>query len=586
MEFNELLKQYMSTLSLTAKELSDLSGISVSVISRYRSGDRRPHVDSDTVHALARALASCALEKNIPDMAEEDVLSTLKEALLSSSKSYEQFLRNFNILYDELKLNMKDLSTFTNYEVSFLYRIKAGTRKPLEFSAFCEKVAQYLSSHYTSLENLESIARLSGASVNDLRDTQIYYHAVYQWLLSNHTKQAKAATPEQKPNHDVSQFLAKMDTFDLEDYIKVIHFDELKVPTVPFHLPSTKIYYGISKMREGELDFFKSTVTSKITAPVFMYSDMPILDMAENMDFNKKWMFAIACSIKKGLHLNVIHHLDRPFEELLLGLEAWIPLYMTGQVSPYYIPNASTPVYHHLNYVSGAAALFGESVAGAPTDGKYTLTNNKEELSYYQRKASHILSHAEPLMEIYDATRQDDYRSFLEKDASTGGERKSILSALPVYTFSEALLDKILSANQVSVSDASAIKAYHILETERMERKLKGGLFTNEIALPPKDTYSMQPMSLSLAGCFFTTPILYTYEDMLAHLQETKEYADAHSHYALKINDVSPFHNIQVEIVKNKYVIVSKQKSPSIHFVIRQPQLVEALQNFTVPVVE
>jgi hypothetical protein len=38
--------------------------------------------------------------------------------------------------------------------------------------------------------------------------------------------------------------------------------------------------------------------------------------------------------MKKGIRLEVIHDLDRPFEEMMYGLESWIPLYMTGQVSP------------------------------------------------------------------------------------------------------------------------------------------------------------------------------------------------------------------------------------------------------------
>ena len=91
-----------------------------------------------------------------------------------------------------------------------------------------------------------------------------------------------------------------MDSFDLEDFIHVIHFDKLKVPPLPLHLPSTKNYYGIEKMREGELDFFKLTVTSKTGEPIFMCSDMPMLDLAKSNDFNKKWMFAIACAIKGG----------------------------------------------------------------------------------------------------------------------------------------------------------------------------------------------------------------------------------------------------------------------------------------------
>ena len=44
------------------------------------------------------------------------------------------------------------------------------------------------------------------------------------------------------------KFLSKLDDFDLNEYIKVIKFDELKVPSVPFQIPSSKTYFGIKEM--------------------------------------------------------------------------------------------------------------------------------------------------------------------------------------------------------------------------------------------------------------------------------------------------------------------------------------------------
>ena len=140
-----------------------------------------------------------------------------------------------------------------------------------------------------------------------------------------------------------------MDSFNLNDYIKAIKFDKLKVPNIPFYKAKTRNYYGLEEMKMGELNFFKSTVLSKSNEDIFMCSDMPMEDMAKDIDFGKKWMFAIAMSLKKGLNLNIIHNLDRPFNEMMLGLESWIPIYMTGQVSPYYFSEIKNTVYNHLN---------------------------------------------------------------------------------------------------------------------------------------------------------------------------------------------------------------------------------------------
>ena len=70
-------------------------------------------------------------------------------------------------------------------------------------------------------------------------------------------------------------------------------------------------------------------------------------------------MFGVAMSLKKGLNLNIIHNIDRPFNEMMLGLESWVPIYMTGQISPYYIKDKKNSIYEHINYTSGSVILTG-----------------------------------------------------------------------------------------------------------------------------------------------------------------------------------------------------------------------------------
>ena len=103
-------------------------------------------------------------------------------------------------------------------------------------------------------------------------------------------------------------YLKKLDEFDLNEYMTLIRFDQLKVPTVPFHLPSSRNYYGIEQMKQGELDFFRATALSRSKEPIFMNSDMPMADMAQDMEFNKSGCLALPTCLKKGLHLHMIHH--------------------------------------------------------------------------------------------------------------------------------------------------------------------------------------------------------------------------------------------------------------------------------------
>lgn len=171
-------------------------------------------------------------------------------------------------------------------------------------------------------------------------------------------------------------------------------------------------------------------------------------------------MFGLAAMRKKGLRLTVIHKINRPFNELMLGLENWIPLYMTGQIAPYYIKGVHNRIFCHFLNVSGAAALSGESVAGHHADGKYYLTKNKTELAYYTARAAHLLQKAQPLMEIYRADAAGGLNAFLLADVQTEGRRKNLLSSLPLYTMPSELLNDFLKAHHVSADGAEKIKAW------------------------------------------------------------------------------------------------------------------------------
>ena len=83
---------------------------------------------------------------------------------------------------------------------------------------------------------------------------------------------------------------------------------------------------------------------------------MPVEDMAADKEFARKYMFGLAMVLKKGLHIHIIHDVERPMKDMMLGLENWVPLYMTGQITPYYIKGVQNKVYSHLHYCSGASS--------------------------------------------------------------------------------------------------------------------------------------------------------------------------------------------------------------------------------------
>ena len=575
MTFCEQLNTYIKQIGCSSKELVNASGLSTSVISRYRRGDRSPNIRGKQLVQLADGLYELSSFKKL-NITRDEIYSNLSSSLNDVSIDFEQLSKNFNELIATLNINMSELSRFSSYDASLLSKIRTGNKTPSKPKIFIENVCGFVVKKYKLEDDKKAVAILIGCNLKDLKDNSSYYNKLFKWFSTN-------LVPA---NNYIDNFLNNLDKFDLNEYIKAIHFDEMKVPTIPFYKATSKTYYGIEEMKKGELDFFKATILSKNNEPVFMCSDMPMEDMAQDVEFGKKWMYAIAIMLKKGLHLNIIHNVDRPFNEMMLGLESWLPIYMTGQVSPYFLKGLQNNIYCHFNYVSGVAALYGECINGYHDKGKYTLTTNKNDISYYKTKAQCLLSKATSLMDIYKADSQNSFNAFLSSSIKIKASRRRILFSLPIHTISNNLLFKILKHNNVSAENIKAIQESVKFQKEIFKNTIEQNVIEDEISILSKEEFGKVKPFLFLADIFYDKKIYYTYEDYLEHINLTKKYEKENKNYKLSINNNNTFKNIQILVCEKNWVMISKANSPSIHFVIHHPKLRNAIENFIPPVVE
>lgn len=556
--FKDVLNNYLNELKISSKELSLKSNISESVISRYRRGSRVPN--EEQILKLATAIYNISIVQNIDMYTKEIITETLLNSITKDDFDYDNFSENLNELINILKININEMSRYITFDSSHISRIRYGKAKPSDPIEFSNKICNYIVTKYSTDSKLKLLSILNCTN-KDIEDNNKLFLLLHNWLTNNKTNK-----------NYINDFLNNLDDFNLNDYIKVIKFDELKVPNIPFYRVKTKNYYGIEEMKNGELDFFKGTVLSKTMEDIFMCSDMPMEDMAKDTDFGKKWMFAIAMSLKKGLHLNIIHNLNRPFNEMMLGLESWIPIYMTGQISPYYFKDNKNNIYEQLNYVSGSCALTGECIKGNHDKGKYYLTGNNKEVEYYKEKARLLLKKANSLMDIYNDF--DNYQHFLVKDSKVNGNRKRFLSTLPLFTIKDELLIDILKRNNISENDIKQIVKYKKIEENNIKNILKNNVINDNIyILDDNDS-----LNFPIENIFCNQKIKYNYDEYLKHLEMTKKYKN--DNYKLNIVDNKTFKNITITIIENSHVIISKNSDPVIHFVIRHPKLVSAISNF------
>lgn len=240
----------------------------------------------------------------------------------------------------------------------------------------------------------------------------------------------------------------------------------------------------------------------------------------------------------------------------------------------------------HLLKVSGAAALDGQAISECHESGRYYLTKNKAEVEYYKRLAQDMLNAASPLMEIYRADSAEKLKAFVMADSRTPGQRRSVLSTLPLYTMQPELLEKILAKNSVSQSDCKKIKSFAALQRQAVAAVLAANRLVDEVPLVSKQNFESEIRKLPLSGAFYEKDVLYDYEDYAEHLRQTLDFEAAHPNYSLLQTEENAFCNLQIIMNLGHWAMVSKEKSPAIHFVIRHPKLRGAIEKFSPPIVE
>ena len=113
----------------------------------------------------------------------------------------------------------------------------------------------------------------------------------------------------------------------------------------------------------------------------------------------------------------------------------------------------------------------------------------------------------------------------------------------------------------------------HFLQTLRFSS------VEDRIPVLSQEEYAEMPLTLSLSEMFYEHEICCTYDEYLEHYHQTMAFTERCPNYTVLPQHARIFRNIQIQIKHDEFVIISKNKSPVIHFVIRHPKMRKAIED-------
>lgn len=577
MEFYQLIDSYINEIGCSAKDLAEASGLSTSVISRYRTGERTPSPDSDIILKLAKGIS--ALSNSVRD--EKLVYNQLLASLKSKTNFANQAFYKANKLINELNIKQADIAKSLNYNASFISRVFSAQRYPSNVDIFLDEIAEYLSKDLDN-EQIHILSELVFAPEEELDNDKTRKEYILKWFHQDNTS--------------MINFLNSLDNFDYKDYLNTDYIHDNKLSPDSHQIPFSKHYVGIENMKKGEIDFMRATILSKTTDDIYMYNDMSMMDMIDE-NFLMEYMKGLSFLVKKGHKIHTIHNLDRPFQELLVGLETWLPLYMTGQIIPYYFEDFHDHVFCHATYSSSSVGLLGTSIHGFRNTGLYYLTQIQHEVDNLRRRAQEMIQLAKPLMKIYKQEHRNEFYKDFKEHLDESDSFSSILYAPPLTTLSDKLLNKMIDQylsdkESKGISDGITREAIlqqvnytHMIEDDLFKYMLDRKHVYTKFHVFTEKEFAHSPTFIPLSLGFGEVNLPYTYETYMEHVDLTRKVAQKSPSLEMEELSTSGFKNIQIRIGNGEkpWVLISKGMSPAIHFLIENPILADAIINMKDP---
>ena len=584
MEFSQVLRRCMDEAGCTGKELAQACGMSASTVSRYLAGTRTP--DAGSLPAREIALALCELAQGKGRVLDADKIC---EALLAGSRSQtpQGAGAKLTALLDAFGVTRAKLAEALGYSPSYISRVCSQTRNVSNFDEFAQAAGTFFAERALGTNAQDALLALCKEAIGP--DGDVVSEMDMQGesalkALATLTSAWLQAEQDAQPQSSIEPFLRKLDTFNLDTYLAAMQAARVqeeaagKVGEEAQKSAAMEALYtfyaGVDGFCQAELDFLAAAATEPAGSSVVMFSDMPMQDkMQAKPEFPARWIAALAMLLRTGHPIDNIHNVGRGLPEMMLGLEAWLPLYMTGMVRPYYLPSQPT-------------GLEGQAIAGAYEHVGCQLFRDEGTVAHFRQRANDLLATAKPLANVYTVQQAGELAAFLMHEAAQSGERMHVMSAPPLYTMSEELLEEAIAASTLDEAEAQRVRMARAAQLARAESELAHGETVVTISRVDESNLGAASAHLALGEAFCTHSAPYGAQTYRKHIEQTEAFAAAHPTWHLAWGPDLGFRNIQITVRPDAWVLVSKNTSPAVHFVLRHKKMVEAFERFEMPVVK
>ncbi len=420
------------------------------------------------------------------------------------------------------------LARALSFDSSYISKIRRGVRNCPSDKDFEEKTAAFIARRINDPDTLRAVTEVVSPGIALPSDPDSRAGIIAEWLRS-------------------TSVTGKADLTDFFSELSHISIDNPSMRTTDavsrehkYKEKNCLVFYGNEGKRDSVIYFLQKILNEyNGTEPLLLFSNENMNWMLESHKFASEWQDLLIRILRKGIRIRIIHTVRRNLNDMMGAIRKWLPLYISGNIEPYYCPMLRDNIYKRSLFVaSGLIALTSTSI-GEDTDGMGNiLFEDKKTVSAYEREYLNYLSYCKPLMKIYGNLTGKEFISVMNDIFNTSGSIQ-IAGSNPLFLL---IPDKYLKSIPSDITDGIKDLRGRYLDL------LGKGITVKELFTAPSE-------GLKEANIWPGIKIEYTEETQKDHFKAVKDLIERYPNYEPFIGTVD-FDRIVIFVAEYEKVVV------------------------------
>lgn len=302
-----------------------------------------------------------------------------------------------------------------SFDPSYIGRIRSGKRGIPKHMPFVEPASTYFAKNIKTDYQKKLVSEIVNGGKPIPEEKNALKSILSAWL--NDENKSKSSIDS------IDFFLQKLSSVDTitnqsDNFsLNFNYTNESLANTVP------TFFYGNEGKRKVTEIFLNRLCSDCKPHTLFLFSDEDMTWLYEDQIFAKKWAAYLIKLLSTGSHIKIIHSINRNLNDLMEAIQNWLPLYVSGNIEPYYYPRLRDGIYHRTLFIAvDQFAIVSDSI-GNDTSGMPNLfLKDHEVINGLEKEFNNFLSLCVPLMKIYRYEDKKNITSAIYRFKNTKNE--------------------------------------------------------------------------------------------------------------------------------------------------------------------